>query len=218
MSAERLVCALSIGLVAKLPAEIEAKPGQELSHNAWSRAVSFLVDSGKSDLVNKIQDILRTESASRTATVLMEDDADDDGPEISLEAGFQHPDQEPCEKLKDQLKQPSAASMAKFEDHRVEPGEDNELKNALARDAELHMLLRLLCHLCWVIPKSRTHSELDLDIKVIDHFLINPLDHDGKSPADLTKKKRKRRAKRAALTAEELALDDLSGSDAEPTA
>ncbi|POW09710.1 hypothetical protein PSHT_09021, partial [Puccinia striiformis] len=155
-------------------------------------AVGLLVDNGKSDLVNKIQDILRTD-----------------------------------EELRAQLKQPSAASMAKFEDHRVEPGEDNELKNALARDAELHMLLRLLYwlneeeypgHLCWVIPKSRTHSELDLDIKVIDHFLINPLDHDGKSPADLTKKKRKRRAKRAALTAEELALDDLSGSDAEPTA
>ncbi|KAI9609866.1 hypothetical protein H4Q26_006855 [Puccinia striiformis f. sp. tritici PST-130] len=181
--------------VAKLPAEIEAKPGL-----SWSQrlgvAVGLLVDSGKSDLVNKIQDILRTESASRTATVLMEDDADDDGPEIDLQSWLQHPDQEP----------------------RVEPGEDNELKNALARDAELHMLLRLLCwlneeeypgHLCWVIPKSRTHSELDLDIKVIDHFLINPLDHDGKSPADLTKKKRKRRAN---------GRHDLSGSDAEPTA
>ncbi|KAH9464022.1 hypothetical protein Pst134EB_003561 [Puccinia striiformis f. sp. tritici] len=212
--------------VAKLPAEIEAKPGL-----SWSQrlgvAVGLLVDNGKSDLVNKIQDILRTESASRTATVLMNDDTDDDGLEIDLQSWLQHPDQAPSEELRAQLKQPSAASMAKFEDHRVEPGEDNELKNALARDAELHMLLRLLYwlneeeypgHLCWVIPKSRTHSELDLDIKVIDHFLINPLDHDGKSPADLTKKKRKRRAKRAALTAEELALDDLSGSDAEPTA
>lgn len=125
----------------------------------------------------------------------------------------------------------------------VQAGDDNDFKNALARDAELHMLLRLLYweseegisillwyykwitpflnhvgsmsleypgQLSWTIPKTRTHSELDVDIRVIDHFLINPLDHNGKAPAELTKRKRKRRTRQPSLTAEELALDDTS--------
>jgi len=203
--------------VLKLPAEIEVKPGL-----SWSQrlgvAVGLLVDKGKSDLVNKVQDIMRTESATRTAIVLMNDDSDDVLP-IDLESWLQHPDHEISEEMKAQLKQPSSTSLEKFQDHRVQAGDDNDFKNALARDAELHMLLRLLYwdseeeypgHLSWTIPRSRTHSELDVDIKVIDHFLINPLDHNGKAPAELTKRKRKRRTRQPSLTAEELALDDTS--------
>ncbi|WAQ85700.1 hypothetical protein PtA15_6A328 [Puccinia triticina] len=211
--------------VPKLPAEIEAKPGL-----SWSQrlgvAVGLLVDKNKSDLVNKVQDILRTASASRTAIVLMNDETDEDSPEVDLESWLQHPDQEPSDELKAQLKRPSDSSMEKFEDHRIEAGEDNEFKTALARDAELHMLLRLLHweseeeypgHLGWIIPRARIHSELDLYIKVIDHFLINPLDHNGKSPAELTKRKRKRRTKAPSLTAEELALDASSDGEEEQT-
>jgi replication fork protection complex subunit Tof1/Swi1 len=258
---------------------------------SWSQrlgvAVGLLVDKSKSDLVNKVQDILRTASASRTAIVLMNDEPDDDDPQVDLESWLQYSGKDPSEQLRAQLKQPSDTSMGKFEDHRkfwkrvffffqqplsglidkhepgcffwrfppgAEGGEDNEFKTALARDAELHMLLRLLSweseegillmllgvllthracssiltlrcdsyseypgHLGWTIPRGRTHSELDLDIKVIDHFLINPLDHDGKSPAELTKKKRKRRAKLPELTPEELALDDSTDSDKQQT-
>jgi len=203
--------------VLKLPAEIEVKPGL-----SWSQrlgvAVGLLVDKGKSDLVNKVQDIMRTESATRTAIVLMNDDSDDVLP-IDLESWLHHPDHEISQEMKAQLKQPSSTSLEKFQDHRVQAGDDNDFKNALARDAELHMLLRLLYwdseeeypgHLSWTIPRSRTHSELDVDIKVIDHFLINPLDHNGKAPAELTKRKRKRRTRQPSLTAEELALDDTS--------
>ncbi|KAA1097298.1 Topoisomerase 1-associated factor 1 [Puccinia graminis f. sp. tritici] len=212
--------------VPKLPVEIEVRPGL-----SWSQrlgvAVGLLVDKSKSDLVNKVQDILRTASASRTAIVLMNDEPDDDDPQVDLESWLQYSGKDPSEELRAQLKQPSDTSMGKFEDHRAEAGEDNEFKTALARDAELHMLLRLLSweseeeypgHLGWTIPKGRTHSELDLDIKVIDHFLINPLDHDGKSPAELTKKKRKRRAKLPELTPAELALDDSTDSDKQQAA
>ncbi|KAA1122695.1 Topoisomerase 1-associated factor 1 [Puccinia graminis f. sp. tritici] len=191
--------------VPKLPVEIEVRPGL-----SWSQrlgvAVGLLVDKSKSDLVNKVQDILRTASASRTAIVLMNDEPDDDDPQVDLESWLQHSGKDPSEELRAQLKQPSDTSMGKFEDHRAEAGEDNEFKTALARDAELHMLLRLLS---W---------ESEEDIKVIDHFLINPLDHDGKSPAELTKKKRKRRAKLPELTPAELALDDSTDSDKQQAA
>lgn len=73
-------------------------------------------------------------------------------------------------------------------------------------------------HLEWMIPKARLHTELDVDLKIIDYFLLHPLDHNGKSAAELVKKKRKTQAKRARrsrrasdeLNDEERALDSVS--------
>ncbi|MBW0466958.1 hypothetical protein O181_006673 [Austropuccinia psidii MF-1] len=183
----------------KLPAEILVKPGL-----TWSQklgvAVGLLVDGGKSGLIHKIQDTLRTASASRTAVVLMTDGPIDDEARLDFEAWLNHPLEEPSENLKAQLKLPSPTALEKFEDYRVEANQDAGFEQALFRDAELHLLLRLLHwdsqeehpgYLRWTIPKTRTHTELDLDIKIVDYFLLNPLDHNGKGAAELTTKKRK---------------------------
>jgi len=52
----------------------------------------------------------------------------------------------------------------------------------------------------WTIPASRWPSDLALDIKLIDNFLINPLDPGtGKSVSDLVKKVVKRRTRKEKL-------------------
>lgn len=43
----------------------------------------------------------------------------------------------------------------------------------------------------WSIPSSILPSELDGNIKVIQGFLLDPVDPNGKSAADLLQKKRK---------------------------
>lgn len=62
-------------------------------------------------------------------------------------------------------------------------------------------------HLVWSIPSTILPSTLDGDIKIIDDFLLDPVDPQGKTAADLLRKKRKApvRRKRRELSPE---MDD----------
>ncbi|KAG0150956.1 hypothetical protein CROQUDRAFT_130388 [Cronartium quercuum f. sp. fusiforme G11] len=209
----------------KLPAEIVIKPGL-----TWSQrlgvAVGLLVDHDKSHLIESVKDVLRIASAARTAIVLITDGTADGSRDVELQAWLDEPKEEISDALKAQLSKPSQAALDQFEDHGVNT-DDVDFQRSLQRDAELHVLLRLLGwssaegepgHLDWRIPKGRLHTELDVDIKVIDYFLLNPLDHNGKSAAELVKRKRRKRAKRTRrsrraseeLNDEERALDSDS--------
>lgn len=214
---------------SKLPAEIVVKPGL-----TWSQklgvAIGLLVDKNKSDLVEQVKDTLRLASAARTAIVLTTDGSPDEDENIDIRAWLDEPNEELSEALKEQFAKPSAAALEKFEDHEVR-SEEQDFEKALARDPQLHLFLRLLSwestenegRLQWSIPKSRLHTELNVDIKIIDYFLLNPLDHEGKSAAELVKKKRKTQARKtqassrrrlretsADLNEDERALDDDS--------
>ncbi|EGG12538.1 uncharacterized protein MELLADRAFT_114767 [Melampsora larici-populina 98AG31] len=227
--ADSLVLTKSKKKPLKLPAEIVVKPGL-----TWSQklgvAIGLLVDDNKSDLVEQVKDTLRLASAARTAIVLITDGSPDEDENIDIRAWLDEPNEELSEALKEKFAKPSAAALEKFEDHEVR-SEDQDYDKALGRDPQLHLLLRLLSwdntedegRLQWTIPKTRLHTELNVDLKIIDYFLLNPLDHNGKSAAELVKKKRKtqgsrrtrRRETSADLNEEERALDGDSDEDEE---
>ncbi|KAH9811884.1 timeless protein-domain-containing protein [Melampsora americana] len=197
----------------KLPAEIVVTPGL-----TWSQklgvAIGLLVDNNKSDLVEQVKDTLRLVSAARTAIVLITDGSPDEDENINIQAWLDEPNEELSEALKEKFAKPSQAALEKFEDHEVK-SEDEDFQEGLARDPQLHLFLRLLSwestedegRLHWSIPKSQLHTELNVNLKVIDYFLLNPLDHNGKSAAELVKKKRKSKASRQRRTRREKSAD-----------
>ncbi|KAI8459459.1 timeless protein-domain-containing protein [Phakopsora pachyrhizi] len=199
-----------------LPAEIQIKPGL-----TWSQrlgvAVNLLVNKGKTEMVNKILDVLRTTSATRTAIVLISKDGDGDTildnethNEADIEVLLKNRSEEELSKaIKAIVKEPSKAVSEKFEDYLVnsdmDEKNDKQFLKALNRDSQLHVLLRELDweseegypgYLEWKIPKKRLPGEIDIDIKIIDYFIKNPIDEvNGKSINSLTSRKRSTKAK-----------------------
>lgn len=100
---------------------------------------------------------------------------------------------------------PSAAAKEAIQDHQVLYEDDSE-RDAATRHIQLKLLLRLLkwesveaedmSHLEWTIPSILLPTDLRGYIKIIDDFLINPLDpENGMSLSEMVTKKAKPRRK-----------------------
>lgn len=100
---------------------------------------------------------------------------------------------------------PSEAAKEALEDFDV-PYEEDSQQDAATRHIQLKLLLRLLkwesreaddlSHLIWTIPKAQLPGDLRGYIKIIDDFLINPLDpENGMSLSEMITKKAKPRKK-----------------------
>lgn len=142
-----------------------------------------------------------------------------------------------------QLKGPSPEAVALFTPHNVEYGDEPEVKEAATVNPHVKLLMRLLSwessegsfvfrtrralrltifhiapesgELVWAIPATILPSKLDSDLKIIEDFILDPVDpQNGKSAAELLRKQRKKpvRRKRKIASEDELEL----GSDGEP--
>ncbi|GAA5867194.1 hypothetical protein JCM3774_002365 [Rhodotorula dairenensis] len=210
---------------AKKVGEVEVEPG--FSHTQQiGIAMACLIEAGNQRFVDFVKDQLALVSASRTEIVLTVDGA------YAAESAGAPVEGETDEDLRKQaarLKGPSEAALALFTPHAVDFGSEAELKDAATVDAHFKLLMRLmnwesdevtdLGQLVWTVPASLTPSKLDGDIKILNDFLLDPVDpQNGKSAAELLRKQRKkpvRRKKRIASDAEsegELEFDE----DGEP--
>ncbi|TKA58341.1 hypothetical protein B0A53_00079 [Rhodotorula sp. CCFEE 5036] len=210
---------------AKKVGEVEVEPG--FSHTQQiGIAMACLIEDGNQRLVDFVRDQLALVSAARTEIVLTTDGAPD------ANAGAAPVEGETDEDLRKQaarLEGPSEAALALFTHHAVDFGSDAEIQEAATVNAHFKLLMRLLSwesdeatdsgQLVWSVPASLTPSKLDGDIKIINDFLLDPVDpQNGKSASELLRKQRKkpvRRKKRIASDAEsegELEFDE----DGEP--
>ncbi|GAA5975641.1 hypothetical protein JCM10908_005228 [Rhodotorula pacifica] len=210
---------------AKKVGEVEVEPG--FSHTQQiGIAMACLIEAGEQRLVDFVKDQLALVSAARTEIVLTTDGApgatEDDAP-VGGETD------EDLRKQAARLKGPSEAALALFTQHAVDFGADADVKEAATINAHFKLLMRLMSwesdeaseagQLVWSVPASLTPSKLDGDIKIINDFLLDPVDpQNGKSASELLRKQRKkpvRRKKRIASDAEseaELEFDE----DGEP--
>ncbi|GAA6007730.1 hypothetical protein JCM11491_003944 [Sporobolomyces phaffii] len=204
---------------AKKIGEVEVEPG--FSHTQQiGIAITCLIDSGKLPLIETLKEQLRLASAARTEIVFTTD-----GVPADIDPLDEAPSDEVLRAQAAQLKGPSEAAIALFNPHNVDFGQDLETREASSTDPHYKLLMRLLgweneeapesAGLVWSIPATLLPSKLDSDLKIIDDFLLDPIDREnGKSAADLLRKQRKKpvRKKRKIASEDEMEL----GDDGEP--
>ncbi|GAA5948542.1 hypothetical protein JCM3765_004917 [Sporobolomyces pararoseus] len=204
---------------AKKIGEVEVEPG--FSHTQqMGIAITCLVDTGKLSLIETLKEQLRLASTARTEIVLTTDGVPGD-----IDPFEESTSDEALRAQAAQLKGPSEAALALFTPHNVNFGEDAETKEAASTDPHYKLLMRLLgweseeapesAGLVWSIPAPIPPSKLDSDLKIIDDFLLDPIDpQNGKSASDLLRKQRKKpvRKKRKIASDNEMEL----GEDGEP--
>ncbi|BGP30852.1 Topoisomerase 1-associated factor 1 [Rhodotorula toruloides] len=206
---------------AKKIGEVEVQPG--FSHTQQiGIAVACLLEAGEQRLVDMVKKQLVLASAARTEVILTTDGPPND--DVAMLGDENETDAALREKAA-QLNGPSAEAVALFTPHNVEYGEDAEVKEAVTVNPHVKLLMRLLSwknseapesgELVWSIPASILPSKLDSDLKIIEDFILDPVDpQNGKSAAELLRKQRKKpvRRKRKIASEDEMEL----GSDGEP--
>ncbi|GAA5880461.1 hypothetical protein JCM16303_005390 [Sporobolomyces ruberrimus] len=204
---------------AKKIGELEVAPG--FSHTQQiGIAITCLVDTGKLALIEILKDQLRLASSARTEVVLTTD-----GVPADTDAFDDATSDEALRAQAAQLKGPSEAAIANFVRYSVNFGQEAETREAASTNPHYKLLMRLLgwepeeapesAGLVWSIPLTLPPSKLDSDLKIIDDFLLDPIDpQNGKSATDLLRKQRKKpvRRKRKIASDDEMEL----GEDGEP--
>ncbi|TNY24515.1 timeless protein-domain-containing protein [Rhodotorula diobovata] len=193
---------------AKKIGEVEVAPG--FTHTQQiGIAIACLVEAGDEKLIDLVKSQLVLASAARTEVVLTVDGLPDAGAaleDLETDAAMR-------EKAA-QLKGPSAEAVALFVPHNVDLGEDEGVKEAATVNAHFKLLMRLLSwesseapesgQLVWQIPASLVPSKLDADLKIVDDFLLDPVDpQNGKSASELLRKQRKKPVRRKRKIASE---------------
>ncbi|BGP23540.1 replication fork protection complex subunit Tof1/Swi1 [Rhodotorula toruloides] len=206
---------------AKKIGEVEVQPG--FSHTQQiGIAVACLLDGGEQRLLDMVKKQLVLASATRTEIILTTDGPPNE--DVAMLGDVNETDAALREKAA-QLKGPSAEAVALFTPHVVEYGEDSQVKEAATVNPHVKLLMRLLSwesseapesrELVWAIPASILPSKLHSDLKIIEDFVLDPVDpQNGKSATELLRKQRKKpvRRKRKILSEAEMEL----GSDGEP--
>ncbi|BGP38765.1 Topoisomerase 1-associated factor 1 [Rhodotorula kratochvilovae] len=195
-------------LHAKKIGEVEVAPG--FTHTQQiGIAIACLVEAGEQKLIDFIKSQLVLASAARTEIVLTVDGV----PDAAIALDELDTDAAMREKAA-QLKGPSAEALALFMPHNVELGDEQDVKEAATVNAHFKLLMRLLSwesveapdsgELVWLIPAALVPSKLDSDLKIIDDFLLDPVDpQNGKSASELLRKQRKKPVRRKRKIASE---------------
>ncbi|KAK4058290.1 Topoisomerase 1-associated factor 1 [Microbotryomycetes sp. JL221] len=180
--------------------EVEVQPGYSLSDQIGI-VVTALVESGQVDLVEFVKSQLTLASASRTQIVLTTDE------EFNL-PNHVEPDSDESLRLKAEWlrRGPSEQAKALFEPHNVK-FETDDTQQAGSDNSQFKLLMRLLQWESdralgsdvwqWVIPVTLMPKTLDGDIKMIENFQLDPINPQGKTAADLLRKKRKTPVRRS---------------------
>ncbi|EPQ50778.1 timeless-domain-containing protein [Gloeophyllum trabeum ATCC 11539] len=197
----------------RFPPDVQVKKGYSWSEQVGI-AVACLTDDGKRELVEWVKDILSLVIAQRRRIVEETDGS-------SSKAGLDSDAESDAENVFiERNRGPSEEALAKFTDYLI-PYINDEQADAATRNPHLKLIFRLLKfeivdedadELEWHVPKSIPPDELQSGRNVIDQFLENPIDLDGKKAASLLTKKARRRTRRRQATpdsdAEVELLDD----------
>ncbi|CAE6369742.1 unnamed protein product [Rhizoctonia solani] len=177
-------------------AEVGVKKGFKTSEQIGI-AVACLAEEDNKLLVDWVIDILKRVGRQRQ-TIVEETDAVEDPPSDEDEEAAA------AREAALQKKVPSAEAMAKFEEYRI-PYLDDQQSEAATSNKYLKLLMRLVGFTCtdddaleleWHVPKQLTPSELQTSQNVIEQYLANPIDLQGKKAKDHLTTKRQTRRKR----------------------
>ncbi|KAL5639939.1 hypothetical protein ACGC1H_006487 [Rhizoctonia solani] len=198
-------------------AEVGVKKGFKTSEQIGI-AVACLVEEDSRLLIDWVIDILKRVGRQRQAIVEETDVVEDPPSEEDEEAAA-------ARQAALQRKIPSPEAMAKFEEYHI-PYIDDQQSEAAASNKYLKLLMRLVGFTCtdddaleleWHVPKQITPSELQTSQNVIEQYLTNPIDLQGKKAKDHLSTKRRTQRKREEVSSssseESKGLSDSGGED-----
>ncbi|CAE6474022.1 unnamed protein product [Rhizoctonia solani] len=175
-------------------AEVGVKKGFKTSEQIGI-AVACLVEEDSKQLIDWVVDVLKRVGRQRQAIVEATDVPEDPPSDEDEEAAA-------ARQAALQKKVPSQEAMDKFEEYRI-PYLDDQQSEAATSNKYLKLLMRLVGFTCteddtlepeWHVPKQLTPSELQTSQNVIEQYLTNPIDLQGKKAKEhLTAKRRTRR-------------------------
>ncbi|GAA5909890.1 hypothetical protein JCM6882_002043 [Rhodosporidiobolus microsporus] len=216
----------TLGYKAKKIGEVEVQPGFSLTQQIGI-AIACLVDAENLPLVELVKSQLALASASRTEIVLTTDGLAAATAELLADPSLDDAESDAALRAQAaaQREGPSEAARALFVPINVDFGEGEEgreRREAATVDPQFKLLMRLIGwestetpksgDLVWSIPTTLVPSQLDSTLKVINDFLLDPVDpQNGKTASELLRKKRKKpvRRKRAAIASgDEMELDE----------
>ncbi|KZO99089.1 timeless-domain-containing protein [Calocera viscosa TUFC12733] len=165
---------------------------------SWSEqlgiAMACLEEDGHRDLVDWVRELLVLTVAERQAIVAMTD------PPETLDPQEEMDDDE----VRQRRSGPSEEAISKFTDFTIRYEKDGQ-QDAATKNPHLKLMFRLVKFqardevadpMDWFCPAWILPSDLESSIKVIDHFLADPFDLDGKKATSFLKKKPKKRRRR----------------------
>ncbi|KAI6163605.1 timeless protein-domain-containing protein [Pisolithus thermaeus] len=183
--------------------EVQVKKGYSWSEQIGI-AVAALIEDGKTELVEWVKDILVLVICHRKRLVEETDQKARD-------------DDENVEDAPRQSIGPSKEAISKFTDYAI-PYINDEHADAATKNPTLKLMLRLLGftieaedaeELQWVVPAKIVPSMLQNGHDVVDQFLRNPIDLEGRKASELiTKKTRRRRRRRSPTPNTDVELPD----------
>ncbi|KAG8943281.1 Topoisomerase 1-associated factor 1 [Tulasnella sp. 424] len=169
---------------------------------SWSEqlgvAIACLIDAGQMDLIDWTKETLigvigqRQRIISDTDDFLATDIPDENDPDAALK-----------EKLR-KLKGPSAAAVSKFEDYII-LYVNQDKADAATKNQHLKLMWKLLKffvtdedadELEWYVPAAILPDDLQRSLDVIDQYVKEPLQLDGKKASELIAKRRKAKTNR----------------------
>ncbi|CAE6475330.1 unnamed protein product [Rhizoctonia solani] len=177
-------------------AEVGVKKGFKTSEQIGI-AVACLVEEDSRSLIDWVVDVLKRVGRQRQA-IVEETDAGEDPPSDEDEEAAA------ARQAALQKKVPSQEAMNKFEEYRI-PYLDDQQSEAATSNKYLKLLMRLVGFTCtdddalepeWHVPKQLTPSELQTSQNVIEQYLANPIDLQGKKAKEHLTAKRSTRRKR----------------------
>ncbi|CDO77442.1 hypothetical protein BN946_scf184857.g49 [Trametes cinnabarina] len=186
-------------LDSRFPPDVQVKKGYTLSEQIGI-VVAELVEKGQRNLVEWTRQILSLAVAHRQKVI---DDVDGTPSKTIDLSNVDSGDESDVDAMLGR-RPPSAEALAKINDYLI-PYVSDEEAEAANKNPSLKLLFRL-CNfkildedadeLEWYIPSVVLPVELKRTLSTIDRFLETPIDLQGKSPAELLTKKRRKRARR----------------------
>ncbi|KAF9556074.1 timeless-domain-containing protein [Agrocybe pediades] len=178
----------------RFPPDVEVKKGYSWS-DQLGIVIAALVEAKQGQLVEWTKEILQLVINIRTR-IIEETDKPEDGDASDLD------DDDPNIL---RSKEPSAKALAKIPDY-VIPYTSDEQASAATKNPNLKLLFRLCkCYILdqdadeleWYIPSAIAVVEMQRTLNVINQFLAEPFNLDGKKASELLSKKRRRRRRRS---------------------
>ncbi|CAE6456708.1 unnamed protein product [Rhizoctonia solani] len=192
-------------------AEVGVKKGFKTSEQIGI-AVACLVEEDSKQLIDWVMDVLKRVGRQRQA-IVEETDAVEEPPSDEDEEAAA------ARQAALQKKVPSQEAMDNFEEYRI-PYLDDQQSEAATSNKYLKLLMRLVGFTCtdddtlepeWHVPKQLTPSELQTSQNVIEQYLVNPIDLQGKKAKEHLTTKRATRRKREEHEASSSSSEESKG-------
>ncbi|CAE6535100.1 unnamed protein product [Rhizoctonia solani] len=192
-------------------AEVGVKKGFKTSEQIGI-AVACLAEEDSKLLVDWVIDVLKRVGRQRQ-TIVEETDVVEEPPSDEDEEAAA------ARQAALQKKVPSQEAMDKFEEYRI-PYIDDQQSEAATSNKYLKLLMRLVGFTCtdddaleleWHVPRQITPSELQTSQNVIEQYLVNPIDLQGKKAKEHLTAKRRTQRKRDEYEAPSSSSEDSKG-------